>query len=83
MDVGGVPGNGATHIVERFETVDRNTIHYHMTIANPDILTRPVIIAKTLVRLPDLEVREGFCQQNDRNAPVAGKANTDLTPPSP
>lgn len=81
VPVGRVPGNGATHIVERFEPVDRNTLRLTVTLTNPEVLTGPWVFKKTLVRLPDLEVREAFCQQNDRNAPVGGKANTDLTPP--
>ncbi|MGC3981282.1 MAG: hypothetical protein QM808_08495 [Steroidobacteraceae bacterium] len=81
VPVGRVPGNGATHIVERFEPVDSNTLSLTITLTNPEVLTGPWVIKKTLVRLPELEVREAFCQQNDRNAPVNGKANTDLTPP--
>jgi hypothetical protein len=81
VELGGLPGNGATHIVERYESVDRNTIRLTTTVTNPELLTGPATATKTLVRLPDLDVREAFCQQNDRNAPVAGKASTDLTPP--
>lgn len=81
VPVGRAPGNGATRIVERFEPVDRNTMYLTITVTNPEVLTGPWVIKKTLVRLADLEVREAFCQQNDRNAPVNGKFNTDLTPP--
>lgn len=81
VTLAGVPGKGATHIVERYEPVDRDTLHLIMTIENPEILSEPWVIRKTLVRLPKLDVREAFCQQNDRNAPVDGHANTDLTPP--
>ena len=81
VQVAGVPGNGATHIVERYEPVDSKTLRLKLTVTNPEVLTGPWTIEKTLVRLPELEVREAFCQQNDRNAPVDGKSNTDLTPP--
>jgi len=81
VPVAGYPGNGVTHIIERYAPVDRNNINYTITIINPQILTRAWVIKKHLVRLPTLEVTEAFCDQNVRNGSAQGQDTIDLTPP--
>ncbi len=76
-----VSGNGATHIVEKFRLLDQNTMEYTQIIENDEVLTKPWTLVRTLPRNASWHVVETYCEQNNRNAPVDGKANVNVTPP--
>ncbi|MFZ0500904.1 MAG: hypothetical protein WAM21_18645 [Steroidobacteraceae bacterium] len=81
--VPGVPGQGATHIIERFRLTRPDTMEYTRTVINPKVLTRPWVFSRTLPLHRDWQVEETYCSQNNRDAPVNGKAHIDLIPPKP
>jgi hypothetical protein len=76
-----VPGNGATHIVETFRLLNDNQMEYVQTITNDEVFTKPWVLKRTLSRNASWSVQETYCEQNNRNAPVDGKANINMTPP--
>lgn len=76
-----VSGAGKTHIVERFRLTAPDTMEYIQTIENDAVLTKPWVIKRILPRNKDWHVMETYCDQNNRNAPIDGKANTNMTPP--
>lgn len=76
-----VSGNGATHMVETFRMTGENQMEYVQTITNDEVFTKPWVLKRTLPRNASWHVMETYCEQNNRNAPVEGKASIDLTPP--
>ena len=66
----GVFQSGALHVVERFTTVDENTINYEATIEDPNVFTQPWTLKyEGLVRAPEGHVLyEYACHEgNARN----------------
>lgn len=76
-----VPGNGATHAIERFRLTGADELEHSVTLVNPEVFTSPYTTTEHLKRRRDIEVQEAFCSQNNRDAPIEGKPNLDLTPP--
>jgi len=61
----------AAHLVERLTMIDRDTIHYVITIDDPKAYTRPWTMAWALVRdtQPGFELLEEACWEGERAAP--------------
>lgn len=76
-----VPGNGKTHVVERFRLTDRDTLEQTVTQTNPEVLLKPLTTTQRYSIRRDLHVQEAECAQNNRDLPVEGKPNLDLTEP--
>jgi hypothetical protein len=59
----------AAHMVERFTLIDPNTIHYQVTIDDPNIYTRPWTMAFPLRRNTERGFRllEEACHEGERN----------------
>ena len=55
----------AVHIVERFTLMDRNTLHYQVTIDDPNVYTRPWTMAFPLRRNsePGFRLLEEACHE--------------------
>lgn len=72
-----VPGEGATHSIERIRLTGPDTLEQQITIINPKILTAPWTSTNKYKLRRDLHVQEAFCSQNNRD--ISGEP--DLTPP--
>jgi hypothetical protein len=59
----GVPQSEALHVVERFRRVDAGTISYSVTIADPNVFTRPWTVAMPLVKDDDYRLFEYACHE--------------------
>jgi hypothetical protein len=61
----------AAHLLERLTMVDRNTIHYAVTLEDPKVYTRPWTMAWAQVRVtePGFERIEESCLEGERNLP--------------
>ncbi|HTP38475.1 MAG TPA: hypothetical protein VMI92_02755 [Steroidobacteraceae bacterium] len=76
-----VPGQGATHGVERFRLIAPDTLEQTVTLDNPLVLTKPFTEVHRYKLRRDLHVQEAFCAQNNRDLPVDGQPHLDLTAP--
>lgn len=61
----------AARLVERLTMIDRDTIHYQITIEDPTVYTRPWTMAWALVREtePGFQLLEEACVEGDRDLP--------------
>jgi hypothetical protein len=61
----------AAHLIERLTMVDRDTIHYQVTIDDPTVYTRPWTMAWALVRETNsrFQLLEEACVEGDRDLP--------------
>ena len=62
----GIPQSPDLHVVERFTRVDDETIHYTVTIEDPNVYTRPWTVAIPLNRDPDYQIYEYACQEGNQ-----------------
>jgi hypothetical protein len=67
----------AAHLVERWTLVDRDTIHVETTIEDPRVLTRPMKIAVSLVRIkdPGHELIEDACWEGESDKLLKAESN--------
>jgi hypothetical protein len=61
----GIPQSEALHVVERFTRVDRDTINYEVTIADPNVYTEPWKAVIPLNRDPEYRIFEYACQEGN------------------
>lgn len=62
----GIPESEALHVVERFTRVDADTIHYTVTIDDPEVYTRPWTVSIPLTHDPEYEIYEYACQEGNQ-----------------
>jgi hypothetical protein len=60
----------AAHLVERLTMIDRDTIHYEVTLEDPKAYTRPWTMVWALVREkePGFELLEEACREGEHDA---------------
>jgi hypothetical protein len=61
----GIPQSQKLHLVERFTRVDESTIHYEVTVDDPDVYTRPWKVAMPLTRDPEYQIYEYACHEGN------------------
>jgi hypothetical protein len=61
----------AAHLIERLTLIDRDTIHYAVTVQDPKVYTRPWTLTWALVRAaePGFELLEEACREGERDLP--------------
>lgn len=62
----GIPQSEALHVVERFTRVDAGTIHYEVTIDDPNVFTKPWKVSMPLTRDAQYVVYEYACQEGNQ-----------------
>ncbi len=73
----GIPQSEALHVVERFTLVDADTIHYEVTIEDPNVYTGPWKVAMPLNRDTSYQLFEYACHEGNYGLPnslSAGRA---------
>ena len=65
IDFFGHPHTDRLHIVERFSRPDKNTLRYEATIDDPGAYTEPWTIGWDIPWMPDGELLEYICQDNN------------------
>jgi hypothetical protein len=65
MRIKGIPESEALHVVERFTRVDADTIHYRVTIDDPNVYTKPWEVAIPLSREHDYRIYEYACHEGN------------------
>jgi len=67
LDGMGHPRSEALHVVERFHRRDFGHLDVQVTIDDPKVYTKPFSIQFTELLLPDSDVTEYFCNENERD----------------
>ena len=65
----GIPQSGELRVVERFTLVDRHTIRYDVTVADPHAFARPWTASMPLNRSPDYDLFEYACHEGNYGLP--------------
>jgi hypothetical protein len=68
LDAFGHPHSEALHIVERFHRRDFGHLDVRVTVDDPKTYTRPFTIQFTERLMPDAELIESFCPENEKDA---------------
>ena len=63
----------ALHVVERFRRRDFGHVDVQVTIDDPKIYTKPFSVKLTELLLPDSDILEYFCNENERDGSHSGK----------
>lgn len=74
LDVFGSPLTNTGRMIERFSRPNFGTLHIDVTIDDPKVYTRPFTVRVNQKIMPDTELIEFICQENDRSGPhLVGK----------
>ncbi len=67
LDLIGHPHSEALHVVERFRRRDFGHMDVQVTVDDPKMYTKPFTIKFTDLLLPDSDVTEYFCNENEKD----------------
>jgi hypothetical protein len=67
LDVSGLPHSEALRVQERFRRRDFGHMELQVTIDDPKIFTRPFTFKVTELLLPDSDLLESFCTENEKD----------------
>ncbi len=67
LDGSGHPHSESLHVVERFYRRDFGHMDMQITIDDPKVYTKPFSIKFTQLLLPDTDVTEYFCNENEKD----------------
>jgi hypothetical protein len=67
----GTPASDALHIVERFTLINRDTIHWEMTVDDPNAFTQPWRVSLPLNRNDDYRIYEYACHEGNQAIALA------------
>ena len=67
LDVAGHPHSEAMHMQERFHRRDYGHMDVTITIDDPEMYTKPFTVKATEVLLPDSDVLETICNENEKD----------------
>lgn len=74
IDTGGHPHSDALHVTERFHRKDVGHMDLQITIDDPKAYTRPWTVTYPLTLMPDTELLEYLCTENNKDlAHLVGK----------
>lgn len=76
----GRPSSDALHVIERFRRVDFGHMILSVTIDDPKAYLAPWTMETTLTLMPDTELIEAFCENQDR---ILQHSRVDPAPPEP
>jgi len=67
LDLAGRPHTEALHVTERFRRLDFGRIQLHMTFDDPKTYAKPWTIAVEVGLVPDTELLENVCHENEKD----------------
>jgi hypothetical protein len=74
LDFGGHPHSESLRISERYRRTDFGHVRREITIADPDALNKPIVVASDLVLAADTELLEYVCAQTPADRfPLVGR----------
>jgi hypothetical protein len=79
LDLSGHPHTEALRVTERFRRLDTGLMRLEMTFEDPDTYSRPWTIAVDMHLMPDTELLESVCHENEKDRPrLVGRLEDDL-----
>ncbi len=73
LDINGHPSTDALHLTERYHRVDFGHMSLEITIDDPKAYTKPWTVKESPRLLPDTELLEAVCENNQDPAHMVGK----------
>ncbi|MBZ5576754.1 MAG: hypothetical protein LAP40_09370 [Acidobacteriia bacterium] len=74
LDIDGSPLTNAGRMIERFRRTNFGSLEIQVTIDDPKVYTKPFTVQVNQRLMPDTELIEFICQENDRSGPhLVGK----------
>ena len=74
LDIDGTPLTNKGKLTERFHRVNYGTLNIDVTVEDPTMYTQPFTVKVIQRIMPDTELIEFICQENDRSGPhLVGK----------
>lgn len=73
MDLAGHPASDALQVTERFHRTSMGTMDLDVTIDDPKMYTRPWVAHEKLRLLPNTEIMEFICLENEKDLKHMGK----------
>ncbi len=74
LDINGSPLTGTGKMTERMRRPNYGTLETLVTIEDPKVYTKPFTVRVTHRIMPDTDLIEFICQENDRSGPhLVGK----------
>ena len=67
LDLLGKPSTDALHVIERFHRTDFGHMDIDITIDDPKAYTKPWTVKEHVRLLPDMELMEAICNENNRS----------------
>lgn len=67
LDTNGHPTSDALHVTERFKRKDFGRMDIQITIDDPKVYTKPWTVTENPHLLPDMELLEYICEENNRD----------------
>jgi len=67
IDAGGHPQGEQLHVQERFHRIDFGHMDLQITIDDPKTYTKPLTFKVTELLLPDTDILESFCAENEKD----------------
>jgi hypothetical protein len=67
LDLQGKPSTEALHVIERFRRKDFGHMDIEITIDDPKAYTKPWTFTEHVLLLPDTELMEAICNENNRD----------------
>jgi len=67
LDAAGHPHSEALRVEERFRRRDFGHLDLQVTVDDPKMYTKPVMVKVTELLIPDSDVLENFCNENEKD----------------
>ena len=69
LDLMGHPHTEALHVIERYRRINLGRMEIQITIDDPEAYAKPWTVTESSRLLPDTELLEFICNENERDAP--------------
>jgi hypothetical protein len=69
LDAFGHPHSEALRVQERFHRRDFGHMDVEVTVEDPKVFTKPFSVKFTLLLIPDSDILESFCNENEKDRP--------------
>jgi hypothetical protein len=68
LDAMGHPSSSQLRLTERYRRLDAGRLEVEVTVDDPGAYTRPITVTSTLTLMPDEQLLEYFCAENEKSS---------------